>query len=343
LGALVIGLAFPGTAAYAAGKPGPATAKAPVAVTVPAPKFAVREVLNIRYYRGPHADPVLNRLDLYLPKGKKDFPVIVFVHGGVWMLGDKSFFGWGSDIGHFFAGQGIGAVMVSYRLAPQVQYQSQMEDVARAVAWTYRHIGRYGGCPKQFFLVGHSAGGHLVSLLATDPQYLKAQGLSPSVLKGVVSVSGVYRIPEVSLDLGQPGRGLSPSLSLPGLSILAGLNLTDSRPSQGTGGWDLHFSPFSMAFGSNPKVLREASPINHVKAGLPPFLIVYADRDLPTLADMAHDFAKALKQAKDQVETLVVPHRNHETVMFDARTAEDPVAQAILKFVKTNQGKGCRK
>src|SRR5947209_5431295 len=66
--------------------------------------------------------------------------------------------------------------------------------VARAFAWTQKHAAEYGGRPDQIFACGHSAGGHLVSLLATDESYLKAEGLSAKDIKGVISVSGVYQV-----------------------------------------------------------------------------------------------------------------------------------------------------
>ena len=67
------------------------------------------------------------------------------------------------------------------------------EDVAQAFAWTYRHIAEYGGDLGQIVLMGHSAGGSLVSMLATDRRYLAAQGLSPDVVRGVIGVSaGLY-------------------------------------------------------------------------------------------------------------------------------------------------------
>ena len=66
--------------------------------------------------------------------------------------------------------------------------------MAKAFAWTYENIGKYGGNTDKLFVCGHSAGGHLVSLLATDPQYLKVEKRSPAEIKGVISVSGVYQI-----------------------------------------------------------------------------------------------------------------------------------------------------
>ncbi len=156
-------------------------------------KGEVRVVRDVAYAEGKDADPVRHRLDLYLPRGKKGFPVLLFAHGGGWKNGRKEQF---EFLGKALAGHGIGVVTVNYRLYPQVKFPANVEDVARAFAWAHRHIGDYGGRPDCLFVGGHSAGGHLVSLLAADAAYLKAQGLSQTDIKGVVSISGLYAIPK---------------------------------------------------------------------------------------------------------------------------------------------------
>src|SRR3954447_11650612 len=136
--------------------------------------FEVEVVADIDYYQGADADPIKHKLDLFLPKGHKDFPVLFFVHGGAWRQGDKNFFGFYSSLGKFYARRGIGTVVTNYRLSPKVTHPEHIKDVARAFAWTSKNISKYGGNPTALFLCGHSAGGHLVSLLATDRNYLKA-------------------------------------------------------------------------------------------------------------------------------------------------------------------------
>jgi acetyl esterase/lipase len=304
LAALGLGLSFPGAA--------PAAGRAATAKT-----YAVREVTNLRY--GPAKDPdaAWHRLDLYLPKGKKSFPVIMFVHGGAWVIGDKDFLGWGADIGRFFAQRGIGAVMPSYRLSPAVKHPEHVKDLAKAFAWVGQNITKYGGAADQLFLCGHSAGGHLVSLLATDPAYLKGAGVKPSAVKGVISVSGVYRIPEINFNFTLPKElsGAAPGKKKSATTVNFRLNL------------------FSLVFGDDPKVLKGASPLSHVKRGLPPFLLVYAGHDIPFLPQMAREFARALKAVQCPVRLLRVKDRDHDTVMFSATSAADPVAKAICRFI----------
>jgi len=160
-----------------------------------APTFEVRKVLDVPYYDGPDADPVKHKLDLYLPKDQKDFPVIFFVHGGAWRHGDKSsFLGFYGMLASSWARHGIGVVVPNYRLSPGVSHPEHIKDVARAFAWTHRNISKYGGRADEVFVSGHSAGGHLVALLATDESCLKAQGLTLKAIRGAIPLSGVYRI-----------------------------------------------------------------------------------------------------------------------------------------------------
>ena len=153
--------------------------------------YAVKEVHKVAYYTGADADPVRHKLDLYVPEDRKDFPVLFFVHGGAWRFGNKDLY---APIGRMFARNGIGTVIINYRLSPKVKHPAHIQDVARAFAWTYRHIGQYGGSRDNIFVCGHSAGGHLVALLSCDESHLKAEKLTCKVIKGCIPLSGVYTI-----------------------------------------------------------------------------------------------------------------------------------------------------
>jgi acetyl esterase/lipase len=175
--------------------PAPARASDPTGGNnIPTVLQDVLVIADVPYYTGKDADPVKHKLDLYLPKGQKDFPVLFFVHGGAWRHGDKRYLGLYSMLGMFWARHGIGAVITNYRLTPTVKHPEHIKDVARAFAWTYKNISRYGGRPDEIFVSGHSAGGHLVALLATDDSYLKAEGLSLGTIKGAVPMSGIYQL-----------------------------------------------------------------------------------------------------------------------------------------------------
>lgn len=260
--------------------------------TTPAQRYDVSIVRDVPYFHGPDADRVKHRLDLFLPKRKKDFPVLFFVHGGAWHHGDKSFLGVYSALGTFFARHGIGTVVINYRLSPEVKHPGHIYDVARAFAWTHKNIARYGGHPDQIFLSGHSAGGHLIALLATNPNYLRAEGLSSTDIKGVIPLSGVYDIAPL------PPRILR------------------------------------SAFGKEPGVVDEASPLRQVRAKLPPFLILYADHDLPGCdRENAEAFAKALRGKGNEARTREVIDSNHYKMILEAAVEGDPVTEAVLEFV----------
>src|SRR5262249_162151 len=153
--------------------------------------FEVTAVKDIAYFEGEGADPAKHKLDLYLPRGQKDFPVLFFIHGGTWSSGDRKLY---APLGETFAKNGVGVVIISYRLSPKVQHPAHIEDVAKAFAWTVNNIGKHGGNPEQIFVSGHSAGGHLSALLATDDTYLKAEKLTVGNIKGVLALSGVYTV-----------------------------------------------------------------------------------------------------------------------------------------------------
>ncbi len=150
--------------------------------------FEVDVHKDIPYVEGKDVDE-RQKLDLYLPKGTKDYPVLFFIHGGGWTGGSRSGF---DKIGRTFAKNGVGFVSTGYRLSPKVKHPAHIQDVAKGFAWTVANIGKYGGNPDAIFVSGHSAGGHLAALLATDDDYLKAENLSLKNIKGVIPVSGVF-------------------------------------------------------------------------------------------------------------------------------------------------------
>jgi acetyl esterase/lipase len=290
----------------------------------------VDRIRAVAYYEGPDADAFRHRLDLFLPRGRKNFPVVVLVHGGAWLTGDNRCCGLYSAVGEFLAGQGIAAVLPNYRLSPEVRHPEHVKDVARAFAWTHRHIAEYGGRPDEIFLAGHSAGGHLVALLATDERYLKAEGLAAADVRGVIALSGVYRIP--------PGKF---EATLGGETELAfrfdevvPLRCASRRPWAPLPGIPLRLNVFGPAFGDDPAARADASPLNHVRPGLPPFLLCCAGNDLPTLPGMAEDFCQALRRQGVQAHLLRVEGRNHCSLMYRAITADDPVGRAMLDFVR---------
>jgi acetyl esterase/lipase len=156
-----------------------------------APPYDFKAFTDVAYYEGQGFNTVKHRLDLFVPEGLKDAPVLIFVHGGGWTSGDKHLY---SFIGRTFAQQGLVTAVINYRLSPEVQHPAHIEDVARAFAWVYKNISQYGGNPEKIFVMGHSAGGHLTALLALDEKYLQAHGLTLTAIKGAIPISGVYDV-----------------------------------------------------------------------------------------------------------------------------------------------------
>ena len=148
-----------------------------------------------------------NALDLYLPDGieRSDRrPVIVFVHGGGWSIGDKS--NNPLDKARLFTDAGYVYATVNYRLSPtsgdpalnplRVRFPDHPHDVGEALGWLDRNIGRFGGDAGRMVLIGHSAGAQIVSLLGVNPRYGRDYGVLPTQVIGVVSLDGIFDIAE---------------------------------------------------------------------------------------------------------------------------------------------------
>ena len=126
-------------------------------------------------------DPKWQLLDVYRPAGQegKKLPVIVSVHGGGWVYGDK-------EIYQFYcmslAQRGFAVVNFSYRLAPEVKFPASLEDTNAVFVWVFDHAEEYGFDTKNVFAVGDSAGGHnlmMFTALCTNPDYAKAFSFAP--------------------------------------------------------------------------------------------------------------------------------------------------------------------
>jgi acetyl esterase/lipase len=306
-----------------------APVRAATAEERPAKGYTVTQALDLRYFDGRDRQT----LDVFAPKGVKNRPVLIFVHGGAWFFGDKNFFGIHRAIGPFLARNGVVTVVINYRLSPHVKHPEHVKDVARAFAWVRRHIADYGGDPDRIFLCGHSAGAHLVSLLATDEQYLKDPDLGlkaadRAALRGVVAVSGVYRIPtpdDCARVVGDMLRIL-PTLGDKRVNVALSLAPLVVRHTPG-------LSPFPLIFGSDPAVCKTASPLAHVHKGLPPFLVLYAECELPLLGEMAVDFGKALADAGVEADVQRVGGCSHATILLRLYRKDDTTSATLLKFI----------
>lgn len=141
---------------------------------------------NILYRSGDDLTTYMERrcrLDVYYPKDKKDFPTVVWFHGGGLQQGNKY-------IPDGLKGAGMAVVAVNYRLHPKVTAPAYIEDVAAAVAWTFRNIDKYGGSHKRIFIAGMSAGGYLTSMLGMDKRWLAQYDIDANDIAGLIPYSG---------------------------------------------------------------------------------------------------------------------------------------------------------
>jgi acetyl esterase/lipase len=113
---------------------------------------------NIAY---AHASKMKNLLDVVYAPGKKDLPVIFFIHGGSWMSGSKNMY---AKLGENFLARGFVSVIISYRLFPETDAFGMADDCRAAFKWCCENIKDYGGNPGKIYLTGHSAGGHLAAV-----------------------------------------------------------------------------------------------------------------------------------------------------------------------------------
>ncbi len=129
-------------------------------------------------------------MDVYRPAANTGpLPVVVFFYGGAWQRGARGDYRF---VAAELARQGIVVAVPDYRLAPQAPYPDFLKDAARAVAMVRADAAGWGGDSRRIVLAGHSAGAHIAAMLALDPVWLRAAGMSRSDLAGWVGISGPY-------------------------------------------------------------------------------------------------------------------------------------------------------
>ncbi len=116
------------------------------------------------------------KLDVYQPAGTQDAPILLMVHGGGWKRGDKAASGIVNNKVSHFLPMGYIFVSTNYRLSPDVDPVTEAQDVASALAYVQAHAAEWGGSAESVVIMGHSAGAHLVSLLAADPTIAERAG-----------------------------------------------------------------------------------------------------------------------------------------------------------------------
>ncbi len=116
-------------------------------------------------------------------------PVVIFFYGGSWKRGERAHYRF---IGQALASRGFVVVIPDYRTYPEGRFPDFMDDAAQAFHWVLTHIPDYGGDPTRVYLLGHSAGAHIATLLTLDRSYLERVGVDTSEIRGTVGLAGPY-------------------------------------------------------------------------------------------------------------------------------------------------------
>lgn len=259
-------------------------------------RSASPDVANRAY--GPHPRQVL---DLYRPGGRADAhappPLMVFVHGGAWSMGDKRS---AADTASAFNGIGFAFAALNYRFHPEVTPQAQAQDVARALAHLQRHASALGVNAQRLCLMGHSAGAHLAALTALDPSYLLEAAVPAIDLKAVVLLDGAgYDIAR------QMGEGENGRL-------------------------------YRQVFGSDPAVHRALSPLTYAgqpRPGGAAFQIHHvARRD--SSRQQAQSLAQRIQQVGGVAEVHAAQKESHASINRGFGERGDSTTQKTLAFVR---------
>lgn len=202
----------------------------------------------------PYGPSPEQRFDLYAPQRNKDAPLILMVHGGAWRLGDKEM---GRVVDNKVARwvpRGIALASINYRMQPKAPPLEQARDVAKALALVQRDAEKFGIDRDNIVLMGHSAGAHLIALLAARPDLQEEAGVRPW-LGTVLLDSGALDVPAI-----MNGR---------------------------------HLPLYDRAFGSAPADWLAASPHQQLRQATGPILAVCSSRRANACQQAGNFVAKA--------------------------------------------------
>lgn len=217
----------------------------------------------------PYGEDARQRMDVYLPPGLGSgrAPLLVMVHGGGWRVGDKAMSAVvANKLAHWLP-RGYILVSVNYRLLPATAPLEQARDVAAALARAQALAPSWGGDPAAVVLMGHSAGAHLVALLAADPAFARDAGAQPWL--------GTIALDSAALDL--PGIMEAP-----------------------------HPPLYDRAFGQDPAAWRAVSPYHRLAGTTRPLLLVCSSRRALACAQ-ADRFASRVGSLGGRAEVLRQP------------------------------------
>jgi acetyl esterase/lipase len=229
-----------------------------------------------------YGDDKLQQLDSYAPRQlQQPAPVVVMVHGGAWRIGDKASSNVVMNKVKRWVPQGIVFISVNYRMLPDAAPAVQAADIAKAVAYVQQHATEFQIDPHQLVLMGHSAGAHLISLLATDVSLQQRYQVKPW-LATVALDSAAYDVVEIM------GRS--------------------------------HYRFYDAAFGKDMAYWQQNSPKLQMKGKIAPFLAVCSSKRPDKPCEQAEAFVTQAK-ALGSTATLMPEAMTHKEINRDVGVA----------------------
>jgi serine/threonine-protein kinase len=244
-------------------------------------------------YSSPENDKQV--LDVYAPPAGKGHPLIVWVHGGGWEMGDK---GEVQAKPEAFVRKGFAFISINYRLMPFVTIEQIAADVAKAIRWTHDRAVEYRGDPRKIVVMGWSAGSQLAALVCTDPSYLKAEGLSLAAIKGCIAVDGdTFDVPRRIATVEEPVANI-----------------------------------YRRKFGDEEAQKKLSSVYRAARGnGIPPFLLLYGD--YAGAQEQTQRLAAALRQSDVSVKEYTVPGKDHMKINADLGLPDDIPTKVMFEFL----------
>jgi acetyl esterase/lipase len=235
------------------------------------------------------------KLDIYQPKKSENNPVVIFIHGGYWEEGNKDMYGF---LGRGLAKKGITTVIPNYTLSPNGSYHTMAEEVAAAVQWTHDSIAKHNGNPNQIFLMGHSAGGHLIALVGTNPKYLKTTDM----------VKGIILNDAAALDMNS--------------------YLQENPPTKNHN--------YDVTWTQDPTNWKDASPIYFLSEKVPPMLIYVGTKTYPSIISQNKYFVEELKKYQPTAEINYLT-KKHVPMMSQYIYPWNKHYEEIIAFIERNK------
>ncbi|MEU0463826.1 alpha/beta hydrolase [Amycolatopsis sp. NPDC006131] len=235
------------------------------------------------------------KLDLYRPERPEPVAVVLYLHGGGWQVGDKT--DGAKERLAALASHGIAVASANYRFVAEAGYPAQVHDAKAAVRWLRAHGGEYGLRTDRIGAWGASAGAYLASMLGLTAGHEELEG-------------------EIGDDLGQSSAVQAVVHWFGQTDLLANSRRTWLEK-------EILNPPFEGPLlglgdvGEDPARAREASPLYHVHAGAPPFLVVHGDRDRVTPAGESQALHDALVRAGAESTFVLLGGAGHEGAEFD--------------------------